>query len=180
MTSAMKTLTISLFALALGCGTASPGGPGGPTLNGRVTTPADDEPAIQSNDILARDAQAARVEVKHILIGWKDLGDAYQGHMDPRAAKRSRADADALAVELLERARKGEDFDALIKKYSEDPGSNKAADFYSVAADGKFVFEFKRLSLRLKVDEIGLVKSPFGWHVIRRYEPSADQNVPRG
>ena len=27
---------------------------------------------------------------------------------------------------------------------------------------------FKNLALRLKIDEAGLVKSPFGWHVIKR------------
>jgi hypothetical protein len=159
------TVLIALVAFAA-CG---PGIPGGPTMNNRM---ADDEPpppAIQSNDILARDARTRTAEVKHILIGWKDLGDAYRGQMDPRAAQRTREEADKLAVELLERVRAGEPIEQLMAEYSEDPGS-KGGDAYTVTPDAGYVFEFKRLSLRLDVGEAGLVLTTFGWHIIKRIE----------
>ena len=38
--------------------------------------------------------------VKHILISWAELGDAFGGRIDPRAAKRSKADAENEAISL--------------------------------------------------------------------------------
>src|SRR5690349_17737199 len=70
---------------------------------------------IDSKDILARSAQAEVVDVKHVLIGWKDLAAAYQGHMDPRAAKRTQAEAAALAQDIAKQLRANPDqIDALI------------------------------------------------------------------
>ena len=37
---------------------------------------------------------------------------------------------------------------------------------------------FKDLSLRLKVGEAGIVKSPFGWHVIKRRRKSCRRRRP--
>src|SRR4051812_48531779 len=45
--------------------------------------PAVPDKDIDSKDILARTDTAKEVSVKHVLIGWKDLGAAYQGHLDP-------------------------------------------------------------------------------------------------
>jgi peptidyl-prolyl cis-trans isomerase D len=140
-----------------------------------TTTPAaandTDEPAIQSNDILAREQLTKKARVKHILIGWKDLGRSYGPEgMDPRARNRTRAEADALAVQILERVRAGEDIDSLMMQYSEDTGTAKTAAPYDVTIDAQLVFTFKRLSLRLKVGESGLVQTVYGWHIIKRVE----------
>jgi parvulin-like peptidyl-prolyl isomerase len=164
----MRTLLLlAVIGMIPACG---PGIPGGPSMNNKVGDEMEEDPAIQSNDILARDAVTQHAKVKHILIGWKDLADAYQGQMDKRAAGRSRADADKLAVELLGRVRKGEAIEPLMKEFSEDPGSADSGDAYDVDPDAQLVFEFKRLSLRLNVGEAGLVKTMFGWHIIKRVE----------
>ena len=60
-------------------------------MNNRMTGP---EPVAQgsdviSADILAREPVANQSQVKHILIGWKDLESA----SDPRAAKRTKIKA---------------------------------------------------------------------------------------
>ena len=60
---------------------------------------------------------------------------------------------------------------ALMKEFSEDPGSKDNARAYPVSPDAPFVEPFKHMSLRLKDGEAGLVKSPFGWHVIKRVPP---------
>jgi peptidyl-prolyl cis-trans isomerase D len=161
-------LVVALVALALvACG---PGIQGGPTMNGHMNQADDDAPKIQSNDILARDPVTKASKVKHILISWKDLGDAFQGHLDPRAEKRTRAEADALAEKLLERVRAGEAIEPLMAEFSEDPGSAASGDAYAVSPDAQFVFEFKRMGLRLNVGEAGLVMSQFGWHIMKRVE----------
>jgi peptidyl-prolyl cis-trans isomerase D len=158
---------VSFVALAA-CG---PGIQGGPTMNNRVGDDASDAPpAIQSNDVLARDAVTKTSKVKHILVGWKDLGAAYDGHMDARAQQRTRAEADALAEKLLGRVRAGEAIEPLMAEFSEDQGSNQSGDAYDVTPESQYVFEFKRLSLRLNVGEAGLVLTQFGWHIIKRLE----------
>jgi parvulin-like peptidyl-prolyl isomerase len=162
----MRASLVALVALLLAsCG---PGIQGGPTMSGK--TADESAPSIQSNDILARDAVTKASKVKHILISWKDLGDAFGGHQDPRAQARSRAEADALAAKLLDRVRGGEAIEPLMAEFSEDPGSSASGDAYDVSPAAQFVFEFKRLSLRLNVGEAGLVLTEFGWHIIKRVE----------
>jgi hypothetical protein len=165
----MRLSRIFLLPLLLGaCGSTA--GMSGPTLSGKLQDSSDEAPALQSNDILAREAQTKKALVKHILVSFRELARNYDGPMDPRGAARSRAEADALAQELLGRVRAGEDMDALMAKYSEDKGSAESGRAYDVSADAKLVFEFKRLSLRLGVGEAGLVLSTYGWHVIKRVE----------
>jgi PPIC-type PPIASE domain len=159
-------IVYGLLLLLVACG---PGMKGGPTLNGRVNE-EEAPPAIQSNDILARDAVTRKSKVKHILISWKDLADSFNGHQDARAAGRTRAQADELAAKLLERVRAGEAIEPLMAEFSEDPGSNQSGEAYDVTPDAQLVFEFKRLGLRLNVGESGLVLSQFGWHVMKRIE----------
>ncbi|HUJ57908.1 MAG TPA: peptidylprolyl isomerase [Kofleriaceae bacterium] len=126
---------------------------------------------LDSKDILARTETTPEVQVKHVLIGWKDLADAYRGHMDPGAAKRDNAEAAALAKQIADKLRANPDsIDDLVKQYSEDPGS-KRGDPYTVKADSQFVPEFKNLALRLKPKEVGIVRSAFGYHVMERVPP---------
>jgi hypothetical protein len=162
-------LATCLVLLLAACGTHQSGGMTGPTMDNSLESEPP-PPELQSNDILARDAVAAKVKVKHILVGWKDLAETYDGRQDPRGAARSRAEADELARELLDRVRAGEEIDALMARYSEDPGSAATGTPYEVTADAGLVFEFKRLSLRLGVGEAGLVLTVYGWHIIKRTE----------
>ena len=127
--------------------------------------------ALDSKDILARTTTAPEVHVKHVLIGWKDLAAAYRGGMDPRAQARSQADAEKLVKEIAAKLKaKPADLDALVKQYSEDPGSLKG-DAYAVKADTPFVPEFKQLALRLNENEMGIVKTSFGYHIMMRVPP---------
>jgi parvulin-like peptidyl-prolyl isomerase len=123
-----------------------------------------------SRDILEREPVANTAQVKHILIGWRDLTDAYQGHLDPRAAKRDKAAAEAEVRTILEQLRAGADFDTLMKERSEDGGSASTARSYPVRPDAQLVIEFRQLSLRLKVSEIGVCESDFGFHIVKRIE----------
>ena len=134
----------------------------------RVPPPPPDP--LESADILARPAEPGPVEVQHILIGWKDAAGSKQTN-DPRAAARTKADADKLAKDTLDKVIAGGDMGKLMKELSEDPGSKDNARIYEVATDTQMVEPFKNLSLRLKIGEAGLVKSPFGWHIIKRVPP---------
>jgi parvulin-like peptidyl-prolyl isomerase len=127
------------------------------------------------------DGEPDRVKVRHILISFK--GSALT---DP-AVTRTRAEAEKLAVELLARARKGEDFAALAKQYSDDHLRSvyKMANFGVEAiasppsqketARSKMVRSFGDVSFKLAVGETGMadydpVRSKYGWHIILRLE----------
>ena len=58
-----------------------------------------------------------------------------------------------------------------MKGFSEDPGSKETGSVYDVSSSTPFVEGFKNLALRLKLNESGLVKTQFGWHVIKRVPP---------
>src|SRR5688572_30388496 len=126
---------------------------------------------IDSKDILDRKESSDEVQVKHVLIAWDALDKVYNGRMDPRAQKRTNADAAKLAQEILAKLRKDPtQIDALVKEHGEDPGS-KSGDPYTVKADAPFVPEFKALALHLKLNEAGIVKTRFGYHVMERVPP---------
>jgi parvulin-like peptidyl-prolyl isomerase len=135
----------------------------------RVPPPPPDP--LESADILKREPQTGTVHVQHVLLGWKDAPAARQGRGDERAKDREKAAADKMATDILARVQKGEDMAKLMKEFSEDPGSKDNGRAYPVGPDAPMVEPFKNLSLRLEEGEAGLVKSPFGWHVIKRVPP---------
>jgi hypothetical protein len=119
--------------------------------------------------------EPARVVVQHILIG-------YKRSVPGKVLQRSREQAKALAEELLRRAQGGEDFDALVKQYSDDryPGkmvltNTGAPEVAGGTRRDEVVPRFGDVAFSLAVSEIGLsahhaALSQFGWHVIKRLE----------
>lgn len=124
---------------------------------------------LDSKDILARPPSGASpVYVKHVLIGWQDLAAAYRGKIDPRAAKRTNADAAKLAKDVLAKLKAAPDtIDAVIKESGEDPGSMGGTP-YKVTEKVNLMPDFKKLALRLQENEAGIVKTPYGYHVMVR------------
>src|SRR5512140_1503305 len=71
---------------------------------------ASDAVDIDSKDILARPAGTEEVQVKHVLIGWKELdATVYHGKIDPRAGKRTNAEAATLAQQLADKLKAAPD-----------------------------------------------------------------------
>jgi foldase protein PrsA len=117
------------------------------------------------------------VTVQHILISFK-------GAIPKPTVTRSKDEAKKLAEEVFERAQKGEDFDALVKQYTDDeyPGIYRMSN-KGIAPDPtrqEFAREamvkgFGDVSFSLPVGGIGLAKydsqnSKYGWHIIKRLE----------
>ncbi len=156
--------TVLVMMLLASCS----GSPGGPTMTSSMNGGADPVPQsspVVSADILSREPLANTASVKHILIGWKDV-DSH----DPRGAKRTKKDAEAQIQSLMTQLKAGADFDALMKQWSEDPGSAGSGRAYTVTPDAQLVIEFKQLGLRLKVGEVGVVQSDYGFHIMKRIE----------
>jgi len=115
------------------------------------------------------------IKVQHILVG-------FQGSVPGKGITRSKEEAQKLASEILERARKGEEFGALVKQHTDDayPGIYGMSNTNVPPAQGeyarnKMVPAFGDTGFPLKVGEIGIAdfnpqKSPYGWHIVKRIE----------
>lgn len=133
----------------------------------RVPPPPPPPPdKLESIAILKRKPETISAKVKHILVGWTDLNAGHE-----RALTRTRAQLDKLVPEIIARAKKGESFESLMIEFSEDaPQSVKAGEAYDVTPSAGLTLPFINLSLRLKVGEIGVVRTEFGLHIIKRIE----------
>lgn len=111
------------------------------------------------------------VQVQHILIAFAGSGTR---------ASRPKEEAKKLAYEILERARKGEDFDALVRQYTDDspPGIYGMAGIGVAPAPGEYVRNkmvpaFGNVGFAISPGNIGMADwdaqaSPYGWHIIKR------------
>lgn len=84
------------------------------------------------------------------------------------------------AREILERAKTGEDFSALAKEFSQDPGSKENGGDLDFVKKGSFVPEVENVvfdeTLELGSIYSDLVESDFGWHIIKIEERRGEGN----
>ena len=82
--------------------------------------------------------------------------------MDP-AAKRAKAE------EILNRAKGGEDFAALAKEFSQDPGSKDKGGLYENVRTGQMVKPFEEAALSVEPGQVvpNLVETDFGYHIVK-------------
>lgn len=82
------------------------------------------------------------------------------------------------AEQVLERAKKGEDFSALAGEFSQDPGSKDKGGDLDFVKQGTFVPEFDSVvfdaSLQSGSIYPTLVESQYGWHIIRKVEEKGE------
>ena len=114
-----------------------------------------------SDDALKQNYEENYLRAKHILLATMDTS-TQEKYDDAKIAEQK-----ALADELLKRAQGGEDFDALVSEYSEDPGSAANPDGYYFTA-GEMVPEFEDTTRALGMNEIGICESTYGYHIIKR------------
>jgi peptidyl-prolyl cis-trans isomerase C len=71
-----------------------------------------------------------------------------------------------LAKELMDKIENGESFGTLAQQHSKCPSGKKGGDL-GFFKQGRMVREFDRFCFSHKKGEVGLVKTEFGWHVIK-------------
>lgn len=88
--------------------------------------------------------------------------------------------AKAFALELRERALKGEDFSELAKEYSDDPSAVRNAGSLGFFKRGQMVKPFEDVVFAMKKPgELSeLVKTPFGYHIIQYQSKQASEQIP--
>ena len=105
---------------------------------------------------------AEQAKVSHILIKTPLPGP--DGKVDEKGV----ADAQKRAEDLLKQLKAGAKFEDLAKKYSEDPGSAKEGGSLGWIGKGRTVPEFEKVAFSEPKGQIsGLVKSSYGFHIIR-------------
>lgn len=77
---------------------------------------------------------------------------------------------ESLAKEILERIKKGESFAKLAEQYSTD-GSRRRGGDLGFFGKGMMVKPFEEAAFSLEKGQVsGLVKTQFGYHIIKRLE----------
>jgi hypothetical protein len=166
-----RTVLLSALWLCSGCVLTTFEGAGDPPRiapppNAVATHHASTDPnAPKPLDPAVLASEPSEISARHLLVSYKDALRAAPG------IGRSKAEARARAEEAQKRAAAGEDFTALVKQYSDEPGAaDRGGDL------GKFdrqsmVPAFANAAFALKVGEVSqVVETQFGFHVIMRTE----------
>ncbi len=104
-----------------------------------------------------------KARVRHILISTLDEN---QQPLEGEALE----EKEALAKDVLDKLKAGEDFVELVGQYSEDPGSKDSGGEYMVAKTGtnRMVPEFEEASFSVEPGQLSdLVKTQYGYHIIK-------------
>jgi len=121
------------------------------------------------------EVEPQHVQVQHILI-------AFSGSIPGKNITRTKDEAKKLAYEILERARKGEDFDELVRAHTNDspPGIYGMAAIGVAPGPGEYrrdgmVPAFGNVGFAISPGNIGIADfdpqaSPYGWHIIKRLQ----------
>jgi parvulin-like peptidyl-prolyl isomerase len=170
----VRTLLLA-FALTLGgCVVTTYEGAGDPP---RVPAPperpkdasaADAVKSASDDDETFAEAPAKnedQIAARHLLVQYK--GAMRSG---PQIV-RTREEARQRAEEALARAKAGEDFAALVKEYSDEPGAGERGGDLGHFGRKQMVKAFADAAFGLEVGQISdVVETPFGFHVIQRTE----------
>jgi hypothetical protein len=161
---------IALLLLpALGCTKTEHSGA---TVSGDSTAPPK-EGSMSAGTTGSTMPTPMHIQVQHVLIG-------FTGSVPGKNITRSREEARTLAYQILDRAKAGEDFDGLVRQYTDDspPGVYSLSAVGVTPAQGEYprdqmVPAFGNIGFALQVGEIGIADydptaSPFGYHIIKR------------
>jgi hypothetical protein len=148
------------------------GGPEGGAADGAAAQPApapqpapQPQPQAQAPQAPPQGQDQQEIRASHLLV-------MYRGSMRaPESITRSRDEARARAEEALGRIRRGEDFAAVARQYSDEPGASQSGGQLPRFRHGMMVAPFEQAAFALPVGGVsGIVETPFGFHVIKRTE----------
>ncbi len=112
---------------------------------------------ISDRDLKKYFESSPEIKASHVLF-----------KVDPKADKTKEEDVRKKAEEVLKKARAGDDFSELAKKYSEGPSAKNGGDLDYFTRDS-MVSEFSEVAFKLKKigDISDLVRTKYGFHIIK-------------
>src|SRR5262249_28309363 len=119
---------------------------GSMAMDAPVRRAAEDAAAEKERERVAREPK--EVGAKHILIMH------LESRNKPDAITRTKAEARARAEEALRKARAGENFDTLVKEYTDEPGGAERNGDLGVFDRGTMMKPFADAAFALKVGEL--------------------------
>lgn len=140
------------LAAAVSCASPPAMQPASPKLDAPSAASATSEDAGAA-------AAAREVGARHILIRVGEF---------PSGKSHTLGDAHRLIDELRARVEAGEDFAALAKQSSEDPGSARRGGDLGSFGRGKMVQSFEDAVFALPVGGYAVVETVFGVHLVQR------------
>ena len=141
----------------------------GEALQKRLVVSEDDVKAFYEKN-KDRFKQPELATVRHILVSTKHEGEE-KGLSD--------AEAKAKVAKIQAELKKGAKFDALAKKYSDDPGSKENGGLYEDADPSTWVPEFGAAARTQPIGKVGApVKTQYGYHLVKVESRKAARQVP--
>ncbi len=121
------------------------------------------------NDNKPEFQEGASVKASHILIRVDE-------NAPEDVVKQKQAEAAKIAAQA---SKKGADFAALAKQYSEEPGAKESGGDLGFFTKDRMVPEFAEAAFSQKVGQVSQpVRTQFGWHVIKVTETKEAHQIP--
>ena len=142
---------------------------------GYVFGPYEDEDAFNLVRIVDQQNRPDSLKASHILIG-------YEGALRSESKlteENAQAKADSILNVLKSNPKNEELFAELAEQFTDDPsGKGKGGDL-DWFTDGQMVYDFNEFVVNNPVGTLGVVKTPFGFHVIKVTDKTEPQPKAR-
>lgn len=115
--------------------------------------------------------QPERLRLQQVVLSFRGAGGG-------AITDTEKAEKKSIGTQLVERARKGEDFVALVKQYSDDPAGRDRGGEY-VFPVGKMVPEFEVAVLGLGTNTVSdVITTPYAFHIVKILERLPGEQTP--
>ncbi|MCP4348244.1 MAG: peptidylprolyl isomerase [Desulfobacterales bacterium] len=119
--------------------------------------------------------ESEQVKASHILIMTSDRKKPVKKDDEKKNEEKKKAEAKKKIEMIQKKVKKGDDFAALAKEFSECPSSNNGGDL-GFFKRGQMVKPFEEVAFSLKLNEISdIVETRFGYHLIKATEKKAEK-----
>lgn len=127
---------------------------------GIVKNVVDDGNVLAVVDVKEKKSIGSEVSAAHLLIQWKEA--------ERSTATATKEEARA-SIEKIAKEATSENFDALVRKYSQEPGASETGGDLGWFKKGDMVEAFENKAFGMETNKISeIIETPFGFHLIKK------------